>query len=65
MEQEKVFERLLQVLTRYFQERETGSFVEYLDPEDLRQRLHLDAQGTQGEWDAIFGWVDKYLSYAV
>lgn len=65
MEQEKVFERLLQVLTRYFQERETGSFVEYLDPEDLRQRLHLDAQGTQCDWDAIFAWVDKYLSYAV
>ena len=65
MEQEKIFERLMQVLARYSRQRETGTFVEYLDPEDLRQQLQLDEQGTQGDWDAIFDWVEKYLTYAV
>jgi glutamate/tyrosine decarboxylase-like PLP-dependent enzyme len=65
MEQEKIFERLLQVLTRYCTERERGSFVEYLDPDELRRRLHLDAQVARGDWDAVFAWVEHYLAYAV
>jgi glutamate/tyrosine decarboxylase-like PLP-dependent enzyme len=65
MEQEKIFERLLQVLSRYSRERETGKFVDYLDPGELRQQLQLDAQGAQGDWDALFAWVEKYLAYAV
>ena len=65
MEQEKIFERLLQVLARYFREREAGNFVDYLDPEVLRQRLHLEHQDQQGDWDALFAWVEQYLAHAV
>ncbi|MGD9947122.1 MAG: aspartate aminotransferase family protein [Desulfobulbus sp.] len=65
MEQEKVFERLLQVLARYCQEREVGNFVDYLDPDELRQRLHLEHQAEQGDWDALFAWVEQYLAHAV
>ncbi|MBM9616529.1 pyridoxal-dependent decarboxylase [Desulfobulbus rhabdoformis] len=65
MKQEKIFERLLQVLARYTQERESGNFVDYLEPELLRQRLHLEQQGQQGDWDALFDWVEQYLAYAV
>ncbi|MGE4559556.1 MAG: aspartate aminotransferase family protein [Desulfobulbus sp.] len=65
MEQERIFERLFQVLDRYFRERETGSFVDYLDPDELRQRLHLEQQDEQGDWDALFAWVEQYLAHAV
>ena len=65
MEQEKIFERLLQVLARYSRDRETGNFVDYLDPDALRQRLHLEQQNKQGDWDALFAWVEHYLAYAV
>lgn len=65
MEQEKIFERLLQVLTRYSTEREGGNFVDYLDPDELGQRLHLEQQDEQGDWDALFAWVEQYLAHAV
>jgi len=64
MEQEKILARLLQILTRYSQERATGPFVDYLDPEELRQRLDLDS-GVRGDWDQLFAWVEKYLTHAV
>ncbi len=65
MEQEKIFERLLQVLARYSTDREAGNFVDYLDPDELRQRLHLEHLDQQGDWDALFAWVEQYLAYAV
>lgn len=65
MEQEKIFERLLQVLSRYFRQRETGTFIEYLEPDDLRQLLQLERQGEAGDWDALFHWVEQYLAHAV
>jgi glutamate/tyrosine decarboxylase-like PLP-dependent enzyme len=65
MEQEKIFERLLQIITRYYQNRESGQFVEYLDPSDLRQLLDLDGRQETGDWEEIFSWVDQYLAHAV
>ncbi len=65
MEQEKIFERLLQVLARYFREQESANFVDYLDPDALRERLQLEHQDQQGDWDALFTWVEKYLAHAV
>lgn len=65
MEQEKIYERLAEILNRYVRDQETGKFVEYLDPEALRQRLHLERQGKGHDWDEIFAWVDLYLTYAV
>jgi len=65
MEQEKIFERLLQVLSRYAHQRESGPFVEYLEPDELRRQLRLDRQDEAGDWDALFNWVEQYLAHAV
>lgn len=65
MEQEQIFERLLQVLSRYFSQRETGTFIDYLDPDQLRQQLRLERQDEEGDWEAVFAWVEQYLAHAV
>ena len=57
MEQERIFERLLQIITRYHELRETDPFVEYLDPGDLRQLLQLEDDRGLGNWEELFpGW---------
>ncbi|MBM9537043.1 pyridoxal phosphate-dependent decarboxylase family protein [Desulfobulbus alkaliphilus] len=65
MEQEKIFERLLQILNRYYHERETGNFVTYLDPEVLRRELHFEDSAGNQDWEEIFSWVEQYLAHAV
>jgi glutamate/tyrosine decarboxylase-like PLP-dependent enzyme len=65
MEQEKIFERLLEIITRYYQTRETGPFVEYLDPGDLKQRLGLESARGPENWEELFSWVELYLAHAV
>jgi glutamate/tyrosine decarboxylase-like PLP-dependent enzyme len=65
MEQEKIFERLLQLISRYVRDRETGHFIDYLEPGELRQRLDLDAEGPGGDWEQLFTWVERYLTHAV
>lgn len=65
MEQETVFERLLQIITQYQQQLTTGAFVDYLEPGELLQRLRLEEDRGQGDWEALFSWVEDYLSYAV
>lgn len=65
MEQDIIFERLLQIITRYRQQLTTEPFVNYLDPGDLRQRLRLEEDRGQGDWEALFSWVEAYLAYAV
>ena len=65
MEQDTIFERLLQIITRYQQQREKGSFVEYLDPAALRQLLRLEDDRGRGDWEELFTWVEQYLAHAV
>jgi len=65
MEQDNIFERLLQLVTRYTHDREQGTFIDYLDPDDLRQRLHLEDERGRGDWEALFAWVERYLAHAV
>jgi glutamate/tyrosine decarboxylase-like PLP-dependent enzyme len=65
MEQDKIFERLLQIITRYHQQRETGPFVEYLDPSALREVLRLEDDRGLGNWEELFTWVEQYLAHAV
>ncbi len=65
MEQEKIFERLLQIISRYYQNRDTGQFVEYLEPGDLQQLLDLNGHQETGDWDQLFSWVEQYLAHAV
>ncbi|MCL2790826.1 MAG: pyridoxal-dependent decarboxylase [Desulfobulbus sp.] len=65
MEQDAIFERLMQLIARYYRDREQGAFVDYFDPGALRQHLHLEDKGGQGNWDELFTWVERYLAHAV
>lgn len=65
MEQEEIFERLLQIITRYCRDRESGAFVEYHDPFELERLLNLDYGRETGNWDQLFSWVEQYLAHAV
>lgn len=64
-EQEKIFERLSNLLVSYQQHLREGPFVEYLDPGALLRRLDLDRPGGNQDWDEVFLWVEQYLRYAV
>jgi len=65
MEQDKIFERLMQLVIHYYHDRDQGKFVDYLDLEPLRQRLGLEDERGRGDWDALFTWVERYLAHAV
>jgi glutamate/tyrosine decarboxylase-like PLP-dependent enzyme len=65
MEQEEIFERLLQIITRYYRDRESGTFVEYHDPGELERLLDLDSGRETGNWDQLFSRVEQYLAHAV
>ncbi|MBV5316342.1 MAG: pyridoxal-dependent decarboxylase [Desulfobulbaceae bacterium] len=65
MEQEIIFERLLQIITRYYRDRDSGRFVEYHDPGDLQRLLDLDGGRGTEDWEQLFSWVEKYLAHAV
>jgi len=65
MEQEKIFERLLEIITGYYRDRQSLPFVDYHDPADLQRLLDLDSSRESGDWEQIFAWVEKYLAYAV
>ncbi len=65
MNSENVFQRLLQVIEEYQQKQTQGNFVEYHEPSELSEILQLDKQGQEGDLEALFQWVEKYLQYAV
>ncbi len=65
MEQETIFERLLQIISRYRQEQGSDPFVDYLDPGDLARRLRLEEDRGHNDWEGLFTWVEAYLAYAV
>lgn len=65
MDQDTIFERLMQIITRYQQQLATGSFIEYLEPGELRRQLRLEEDRGLGDWEALFSWVEDYLVYAV
>lgn len=65
MEQDTVFERLLQIVERYNREQKSGPFIHYHEPDQLSEILRLDQGDGEGDWEAIFDWVEKYLAYAV
>ena len=65
MEQEKIFARLLPIITRYYREQGSGPFVEYFDPDELDERLQLDNGGGRQDWEELFTWVEQYLRHAV
>jgi len=65
MDERQVIERLSALLTTHYQQRRQGGFLEYLHPQELRQRLALERAGGEGNWEEIFDWVASYLRYSV
>ena len=59
MEQEKIFARLLPIITRYYREQGSGPFVRYFDPHELDERLRLDNGGGRQDWDGPFARVGQ------
>ncbi|WP_232363715.1 pyridoxal phosphate-dependent decarboxylase family protein [Desulfogranum japonicum] len=65
MEQEKVFERLFKLIEQHHCQQTQGTFVEYHEPQELRELLQLEKKDSQEDLDQLFHWVEKYLKYAV
>jgi glutamate/tyrosine decarboxylase-like PLP-dependent enzyme len=65
MDSQDIFERLGEIINKYSSEQQKGRFVEYLPPGELRLALDLDKPGGDGDWQALFSWVEKYLAYSV
>jgi len=61
----KVFQELLEIVKDFRSKATQGKFVEYHDPEDLKQLLNLEKLDTEFDWEQIFSWVEKYLKYSV
>jgi glutamate/tyrosine decarboxylase-like PLP-dependent enzyme len=65
MDSQEIFEKLGEIINKYFSEQHQGRFVEYLSPDELSLALDLDKPESDADWQALFSWVEKYLSYAV
>lgn len=60
-----ILNRLFTVLNDHHQKKAGQSFVAFRDPKTLRTELNLESEGTAGDWDEVFHWVEKYLAYSV
>lgn len=65
MNENEIFSRLLAVVESYRDSSKDGKVLEYKSPTKLAEILELDSTETNGDWNAIFQWVEKYLTYSV
>ncbi len=65
MKENEIFGRLLTVLESYRSSQKDGKVVEYHSPNELAKILDLHGPENNGDWGAIFEWVEKYLTYSV
>lgn len=65
MNHQEIFDQITELLKNYIANQGEGKIVDYLPPEELRERLRLDARNGQGNWSRIFQWVQAYLDYSV
>ncbi len=65
MDKNQIFEQLTQIIQEYYRKELSGSFLEYHDPDSLKEILSLDKKETDGDWGVIFEWIEKYLKYSV
>ncbi len=65
MKEKIVFQHLFQILQKYFDSQQDGAFLDYHGSKELRDLLQLDARSNPGDWQEIFQWIDKYLTYSV
>ena len=65
MEENDVFSHLFAIIERYYKEQQSGTFLDYHNPEELANLLQLEGPEGSENWEDLFGWVEKYLRYAV
>ncbi len=65
MNENEIFSRLLTVVESYRGSHKEGKLLEYKSPSKLAEILDLDSPDTNGDWNEIFQWVEKYLTYSV
>ncbi|MBU1568509.1 MAG: PLP-dependent decarboxylase [Proteobacteria bacterium] len=65
MNDQQVFTHLFKLADEYFAGQRNGRFLDYHSPAELRVILDLEQPGKTGDWQEIFKWVEKYLSYSV
>jgi len=65
MDSDSIFQQLFKLIAQYHKDQGKGTFVAYHEPEKLKKLLELDSRKEEGDWQEVFGWVEKYLHYAV
>ncbi|MFT5699478.1 MAG: glutamate/tyrosine decarboxylase-like PLP-dependent enzyme [Desulforhopalus sp.] len=65
MNENEIFGRLLTVIESYRASQKNGKVLEYRSPNALSKILDLHGPEKNGDWESIFGWVEKYLTYSV
>ncbi len=65
MNSQDIFEKLGKIIGNYFSGQQQGHLVEYLSPDELGKALHLNTLEGDADWQVLFTWVEKYLSYSV
>jgi len=65
MNEKNLFAQLLKVIEQYRLAEKNGNYLEYRSPAELSEILDLDRPEKPGDWQEIFHWVDKYLTYSV
>ncbi|BHH84574.1 pyridoxal phosphate-dependent decarboxylase family protein [Desulforhopalus sp. 52FAK] len=65
MNENEIFSRLLTVVESYRGSQKDGKALEYRSPSELSEVLNLHSPEKNGDWEAIFEWVEKYLAYSV
>jgi len=64
MNSQEISKTLGKIIDNYFSEQQ-GHLVEYLPPDELAKVLHLHTPEGDADWQDLFSWVEKYLSYSV
>ncbi len=65
MNEADIFRQLLVLVEDYYNHRKDGKFLDYLEPEALREVLNLEQETDRGDWQALFQWLEKYLRHSV
>lgn len=65
MNENEIFSRLATVLGSYRTSDKDGKVVDYHSPNELAKILNLHGPEKNEDWETLFEWVEKYLTYSV
>ena len=63
--EQDLLRRLFETLEPYSRKRDEEPFLRYRAPAELAELLNLGRQDVEGDWEAIFSWIEQYLEYSV